>query len=256
MRIRRALTPGIILAIMKRVLVAGATGAIGSRLVPLLRSAGYEVFGTTRSPAKVRALEAAGAEPLVIDVFDAAALSREVGAVRPEAVIHQLTDLPPGLDAARMAEALPRNARIRSEGTRNLAAAALAAGARRFIAQSIAWVYAPGPEPHAEDDALERPAEGPRAVTLEGVAALERITLQSPPLEGIVLRYGQLYGPGTGSDEARGSVPLHVDAAALAALLAIDKGRHGIFNIAEPNPHVSVEKARRELGWNSGFRLP
>src|SRR5499427_5649916 len=161
-----------------RIFLAGATGAIGKRLLPLLRKAGHHVVGTTRSGAKSAALRATGIEAVVVDVFDAAALSRAVAGARPDIVMHQLTDLPPGLDPARMAEAAPRNARIRSEGTKNLVDAALAAGARRLISQSIAW--------------------RPQGITAEGVAALERLTLGSPPLEGIVLRYGRLYGPGTG----------------------------------------------------------
>jgi nucleoside-diphosphate-sugar epimerase len=237
------------------VLLAGATGAVGKRLVPLLLAARYQVSGTTRSGSKAQELERAGVEPIVVDVFDAVALSQAVARARPQIVIHQLTDLPAGPDPSRMAEALSRNARIRSEGTRNLVAAALAAGARRLIAQSIAWVYAPGPEPHGEDDALDLSAEGTRAVTIQGVVTLERLTLNSLPLEGIVLRYGKFYGPGTRTAQAGTDVPLHVDAAASAALLAIEKGGPGIFNIAEPNPYLAVDKARRELGWDPYFRL-
>jgi nucleoside-diphosphate-sugar epimerase len=207
-----------------RIFVAGATGAIGRRLLPLLVEAGHQVFGMTRSPEKVAVLNEAGAEAVVVDVFDAPALAQAVKDARPEIIIHQLTDLPYGLDPAQMAEARVRNARIRSEGTRNLVAAALAAGANRLIAQSIAWGYAPGPEPHREGDPLD--LDGPQAVTMQGVAALEDLTLNSPPIEGVVLRYGQIYGPGTGSEQ-RGPVPLHVDAAAYAALLAIERGEAG-----------------------------
>jgi nucleoside-diphosphate-sugar epimerase len=241
--------------VKRNVFVAGATGAIGRRLVPLLREAGYEVFGTTRSRVKADELAAAGAEPVVVDVYDAPALSRAVSAVRPAIVIHQLTDLPPGLDPGRMAESVARNARVRSEGTRNLVTAARDASVRRLIAQSIAWAYAPGPEPHAEGDPLDVGAEGSRAVSVGGVATLERLTLNSPPIEGVVLRYGQLYGPGTGSETPTGSAPVHVDAAAWAALLAIERARPGAYNIAEANRYVSTEKARRELDWDPEFRL-
>lgn len=237
-----------------RVLLAGASGVVGRRLLPLLRDAGHEVFGTTRSPANAERLRALGAEPLVVDVFDAAALARAVASARPEVVIHQLTDLPDRLDPEKMAEAIPRNARIRDEGTRNLVAAARAAGARRLIAQSIAWLYAPGPEPHGEDDPLQA-AEGPRAVTVAGVLALERQVLEAPPLTGIVLRYGQFYGPDTGTDAPAGASPLHVDAAAYAALLAVERGAAGVYNIAEANAYASTAKARRELGWRDDFRL-
>jgi nucleoside-diphosphate-sugar epimerase len=239
-----------------RILLAGASGAIGQRLMPLLLDAGHQVAGTTRSAGRAQALEALGIDAMVVDVFDADSLSRLIASVRPDIVIHQLTDLPKGLDPSRMAESIGRNARIRDQGTRNLVHAAIAAGARRLIAQSIAWAYAPGPEPHAEADPLDLDAKGDRAVSVRGVAALESWTLSSPPLAGVVLRYGQIHGPGTGADAPRGPVPLHVDAAAYAALLAVERGAPGVFNVAEPNAHVATEKARAELGWNADFRLP
>jgi nucleoside-diphosphate-sugar epimerase len=237
-----------------RIVLAGATGAIGKRLVPLLRKAGHHIVGTTRSTAKAEALRAAGVEAVVVDVFDAPALTREVSAARPDVVIHQLTDLPPGLEPGRMAEAGPRNARIRSEGTENLVRAALASGARRLIAQSIAWMYAPGRQPYTDADPLDIHAQGARATTVAGVVALERLALTSPPLEGVVLRYGHLYGPGTGADRAE-APSLHVDAAAAAALLAIEKAYAGVYNIAEPSGYLSTEKARRDLGFDPSFRL-
>lgn len=237
-----------------RLFLAGAGGVVGKRLVPLLLNAGHEVFGTTRSPTRADELRTAGVEPVVIDVFDAEQLMRTMTAIRPHIVIHQLTDLPRGLDPARMGEAITRNARIRDEGTRNLVEAANAAGVLRVIAQSIVWAYAPGREPHVEDDALDLAAEGLRAISVGGVAALEHWILDSPPIEGVVLRYGQIYGPGTGTDEPAGSAPLHVDAAASAAMLAIDTNARGVFNIAEPNAYASSDKARRELGWQPGFR--
>ena len=240
----------------RKVFLAGATGAIGKRLVPLLLDAGYEIFGTTRSESKAAGLQAAGATPILVDVFDAAALSRAVAAARPEVVIHQLTDLPPALEPSGMTEGVSRTTRIRKEGTHNLVSAALAAGVRRFIAQSLAcWVYADGPKPYSENAPLDLRGDGPYAIVVEGIVALERLTTTSPPLEGIVLRYGQMYGPGTGFDEANGSAPLHVDAAAHAALLAIEGAKPGIFNIAEDTGYVSIAKARRELGWDPAFRL-
>jgi nucleoside-diphosphate-sugar epimerase len=238
-----------------RIFLAGATGAIGRRLVPLLVGAGHHVVGTTRSPSKANALQAAGVEPVVLDVFDAAMLTRAMSAARPDLLIDQLTDLPPGLVPNQMAVGTKRNARMRSVGTQNLVVATLASGARRLIAQSIAWMYGPGPQPHSEDDPLDVHAQGARSITVAGVATLERLTLSSPPIEGIVLRYGHLYGPNTGSDVA-GEVPsLHVDAAASAALVAIDRARRGVFNIAEPSAYLSIEKARRELGFDPSFRL-
>jgi nucleoside-diphosphate-sugar epimerase len=153
-----------------------------------------------------------------------------------------------------MAEGTQRNARMRREGTRNLVAAALAARVPRLVAQSIAWMYAPGPEPHSEDDPLDMHAPGTHAITADRVATLERLTVASPPIEGVVLRYGHLYGPGTGADAAE--IPsLHVDAAALAALLAIEKARSGIYNISESNGYLSTDKSQRELGFDPSFRL-
>jgi nucleoside-diphosphate-sugar epimerase len=130
-----------------RVLVAGASGVIGRQLVKLLVASGHAVTGTTRSPEGAAGVRASGATPLVVDVFDASRLANAVAAARPEVVIHQLTDLPDRLDPSIVSDVSIRNARIRDEGTRNLVAAAVRAGARRLVAQSIAWLYAPGPPP-------------------------------------------------------------------------------------------------------------
>jgi nucleoside-diphosphate-sugar epimerase len=237
-----------------RIFLAGAAGAIGKRLVPLLLEAGYHVVGTTRSPSKAETLQAAGVEPVVVDAFNASALARAVALARPDVVVHQLTDLPPGLAPDRMAEGIRRTARMRSEGTRNLVAAALEAGVPRLIAQSIAWLYAPGPEPHSEDDPLDLHAADSRAITVGGVATLERLTLATPGIDGVVLRNGQLYGPNTGSAATPEPPSVHVDAVAYATVLAIDKGR-GIYNVADPNGYLSTEKAQRELGFDAGFRM-
>jgi nucleoside-diphosphate-sugar epimerase len=144
---------------------------------------------------------------------------------------------------------------MRKEGTRNLVSATLQAGVPRLVAQSIAWVYAPGGEPHGEDDPLDIQAEGGRAITVYGVATLERLTLSSPPLMGTVLRYGHLYGPGTGTPSIPDGPSLHVDAAASAALLAIEKNCSGAYNIADENGYLSIAKARRDLGFDARFRL-
>jgi nucleoside-diphosphate-sugar epimerase len=236
------------------IFVAGASGAVGMRLVPLLVQAGHVVYGTTRSPGKAPELAALGARPVVVDVYDVAALSGALVSARPDVVISQLTDLPDALstlDQPQRTQALERNARMRTEGMGNLVAAALKSGAERLIAQSIAWIYAPGPEPHSEADPLN--LDG--GVTVAGVVALERLTLESPPLVGTVLRYGQLYGPRTGNAAPVGEIAVHVDAAAWAALLATQHQVQGIFNIAEPNGHISTARAERDLRWDPGFRL-
>ena len=136
-----------------RVFLAGAAGAIGRRLVPLLLEAGHSVIGTTRSGEKASELKARGVTAVVVDVYDAEAVCDAAVQASPDVVIHQLTDLPRMLDPNRPV-AFGGNTRLRVEGTPNLVAAALAAGARRLIAQSIAFAYAPGREPHAETDPL------------------------------------------------------------------------------------------------------
>lgn len=239
----------------EKIFLAGATGAIGSALAPLLLAAGHEVHGSTRHRERAGALEAAGVRPVVVDVFDAEALKSALSRAAPTCVIHQLTDLPKSLDPKAMTEAVARNARLRDEGTRNLVAATLAAGCTRLIAQSIAWAYAPGPAPHTEEHPLDLDAEGGRRISVGGVAALEQCVLGTPPLTGTVLRYGQLYGPGTSSSEPTGASPVHVEAAAWAALLALRQTAGGIFNIAEDSPAVSSAKARHALGWHPEFRL-
>lgn len=236
------------------VLVAGASGVVGQRLLPLLRQDGHEVVATTRSPAKADALRALGAVPVVVDVFDKAAFEQAVRAAKPNVVIHQLTDLPEVLDPAKMDAVLESNARLRRDGTRNLMDAARAAGVKRVIAQSIAWVYAAGEGPRAESDPLDT-AEGPWAVTVGGVTALEQAVLKTPGVDGLVLRYGRFYGPGTWTPTPQGTSPLHVDAAAQAARLAVSRGEPGIYNVAEDDGTLRTEKARRAFGFDPGFRM-
>ncbi len=238
-----------------RIFLAGASGVVGRRLVPFLVGAGDQVTGTTRSAEKADLIARAGAAAVVVDVFDAEALTRVVVAARPDIVIHQLTDLPDVFDRDQMAAVGERNSRVRIEGTRNLVAAACVAGVRRIVAQSIAFIYAPGPEPHAEADPLVSERDGEGVVTARGVLALERAVTATPGIAGIVLRYGRFYGPGTWRAEPSGRGFLHVDAAAHAALLAVTKGVAGIYNIAEDDGEVSIAKARRELGFDPAVRL-
>ncbi len=175
-----------------RVFVAGASGVIGVRLVPLLVADGHEVAGLTRSPGKAEHLRALGAEPVVCDVFDLDALSRAVASFEPDVVLHQLTDLPD--DVARVPEMMAANARIRREGTRNLLAAAV--GLERFVAQSVAW---------------EIPGDGGIAVEEHERAVLDA--------GGAVVRYGRFYGPGTYHEVELPRPPrVHVDDAARRTL--------------------------------------
>jgi nucleoside-diphosphate-sugar epimerase len=237
-----------------KVFLAGAAGAIGRRLMPLLLRGGHEVTGTTRSADRARELERSGVVPAVLDVFDPRALTAAMRAAKPEIVIHQLTDLPREFDEGRIAASYANNNRIRTEGTRNLIAAAQAAAARRLIVQSIAFAYASGGEPHPETDPLNL-ADPARAVTIKGAVDMERQVLAAAGLDGVILRYGLFYGPGTWHDEPVRRPALHVDAAAHAALLALTRGAAGIYNIADDDGVVSIVKARAELGFDPRFRL-
>jgi nucleoside-diphosphate-sugar epimerase len=219
-----------------KILVAGATGVVGRRLVPLLVQAGHEVVGTTRSPERAKTIADQQAVPVVVDVLDAEALSRALAEHSPEVVIHQLTDL--------SAEDFEANSRLRIDGTRNLVDAARAAGVQRMIAQSIAWIYRPGADPATEDDELDSSLPPHQAV-----AALERMVGEMP--HGVVLRYGAFYGPGTwyapgGAIAERvhaGAMSLnpgwtcfvHVDDAASAAVAALDWPA-GPVNIVDDEP--------------------
>jgi uncharacterized protein YbjT (DUF2867 family) len=193
-----------------RIFLAGATGVIGSRLLPLLVAAGHDVTGTTRSAERAGMIEKAGGTPVVVDVYDVEALTAAVVESRPDLVMHQLTDLPD--DAADIPAWAAANSRIRTEGTANLLAAALAAGGARMLAQSIAWTP---------------PGRGDAVAWHEG-AVLDA--------GGVVVRYGQFYGPGTYyeaeppahprihmSDAAQRTVPL-VEAAPGVVVLAEPEG--------------------------------
>jgi 2-alkyl-3-oxoalkanoate reductase len=239
-----------------RVFVAGATGVIGSRLVPMSVEAGHEVTGMTRSPERAKGLRALGAEPVVCDALDREALREAVAAARPEVVVHELTALPRAMDPRKMAGQLAANDLLRREGTRNLVAAALAAGARRIAAQSIAFAYAPsGTTVKTEEDPLYLDAPWPWRRTVGAVSELERLVTQTDGIEGVVLRYGHLYGPGTayasdgamaelvrkrgfpiGGDGAGVLSFVHVDDAARATVLALERGEPGIYNVVDDEP--------------------
>ena len=224
-----------------KVLVAGATGVIGRRVVTLLREEGHEVVGLTRSAAKAPALSALGAEPVVADAYDLDRVLDVVASAAPDVVIHQLTDLGSADVTA--------NARLRRDGTANLVAACRAAAVPRMVAQSIAWAYAPTPGPADERNPLDLTADEPRRTTVEGVAALEAAIREMP--EGVVLRYGTLYGPDTwfesGSLRAeaatRGDLAadlsvtsfVHVDDAASAAVQALE-WQPGTYNVVDDEP--------------------
>ncbi len=238
-----------------RIFVAGATGVIGKPLMRLLVAAGHDVTGTTRSAAKASDIKSLGAKAAVVDVFDAEALKAAVVAAAPDAIIHQLTDLPDSSDPAVIAASLEANARIRIEGTYNLIVAAKSAGAKRFVAQSIGFLYVGG-KPHREGDPIKPAAD----ISARGVHALEDAVTGTPGINGVVLRYGKLFGPGTWNEKTGDKKPdgtgyVHVDAAAQAALLAVTRGAPGIYNIAEDDGELAIGKARKELGLDPAFRI-
>src|ERR1044072_7675989 len=154
-----------------RIFIAGATGAVGRPLCRLLVADGWQVAGCTRKAERAEELQALGVEPVLVDVFNAENLRTALLAARPDIVIHQLTDLPPGLDPAQMDAGRIRNARIREEGTHNLIAAAVAAGAKRLVAQSIAFAYAPGPTPYHEESPLDPAARAVASLEQQVLAA-------------------------------------------------------------------------------------
>ncbi|WP_460061127.1 NAD-dependent epimerase/dehydratase family protein [Streptomyces sp. YKOK-I1] len=231
-----------------RVLVAGATGAVGRLLVPMLVAAGHEVTAVSRTPAGVERIRGLGASGVRADALDAAGLRQVVGAASPDVVMHQLTDLS-GADGTA-------NGRLRREGTRNLVEAAKAAGVGRIVAQSISWAYAPGEGPATESVPLDGTAAEPRARMVAAVRALEETAAELET--AVVLRYGLLYGPGTwyapggalaaalagdrsarflGSTEADDAVGsfVHVADAAGAAVAALD-WPGGAVNVVDDEP--------------------
>jgi len=238
-----------------RVFVAGASGAIGRPLVPKLVAAGHEVTGSTRSESRAEAVRQAGARAAVVDVFDADALRAAVEEARADVVVHELTALPERLDFRQKDVYAPTN-RLRTEGTRNLLGAARAAGARRFICQSIAFAYRnDGSRVKSEADPLLDDAPGAFGGGVRALNEMEAMVLVADGMDGLVLRYGFFYGPGThyGADGAmvadvrRRRLPIvgkgagvfsfiHVDDAADATVAAVERGAPGVYNVTDDEP--------------------
>ena len=262
-----------------RVFVAGATGAIGRPLVPALIAAGHEVTGTTRSEERAEGVRAAGARAAVCDALDADALHTAVAEAAPEVVVHELTALPDRFNPRDKQMYAPTN-RLRRDGTRNLIAAARAAGARRIVCQSIAFAYAPGERPEVKDEdaplALEAPL--PFGDSVRTIDEMERAVVGADGLEGLVLRYGWFYGPGTyladdGSvarDVRRRRLPVigkgiglysfvHVDDAASATIAAVERGAPGVYNVVDDEPAPQREWLPRyadAIGAKKPLRVP
>ena len=262
-----------------RVFVAGATGAIGKQLVPRLVEAGHEVHGMTRSESKQAMLHELGAVPVVADALDPDQVAEAVGRARPDVIVHQLTALEGG-DMRHLERSLAPTNRLRTEGTDHLLSAGQAVGVRRFVAQSIGAVsYArtDGPVKSEEDPFDPAPAREMRE-TLAAIGHLEEAVLGARWTEGIVLRYGAFYGPGTsmapGGEQyemiRRRRFPLvgdgggvwsfiHVADAAEATVAAVERGNRGIYNIVDDDP-APVAKwlpaLAEELGAKKPVRVP
>lgn len=254
-----------------RVLVAGATGVIGRQLVPQLVAAGHQVSATTRSPAKVEMLRAAGAQPLVLDGLDGAAVGQAVAQVAPEVIVHEMTAIPAQINFRKFEQTFGATNKLRTAGLDNLLAAAAAQGVRRFIAQSYTgWPNArTGGPVKTEEDPLDPDPPASVRSSLDAIRYLER-TVTSAALEGLALRYGSLYGPGA-SDVIvammrRRQVPiigggagvwsfLHVTDAAAATVAAVQAGPPGIYNIVDDEP-ARVAEWMPVMAKGAGARPP
>jgi nucleoside-diphosphate-sugar epimerase len=245
-----------------RVFLAGGSGAIGGRLVPMLVAAGHEVTATTRSVAKEDLLRRAGARPVVLDVLDRDAVLEAVAHARPEVIIHQATALAGMGDLRKIDEEFEPTNELRTRGSDNLLDAARASQVRRFIAQSYAgWPYAQEGGPvKTEADPLDPDPPTQARRTLAAIRHVEAVTTSVPGIEGIVLRYGGFYGPGTslGPDgvhteairERKFPVVgngngiwsfVHIDDAASATLAAIERGSPGVYNVVDDRPAPVAE---------------
>ena len=259
-----------------RIFIAGASGAIGRRLVPLLVSRGHTVIGTTRTPGKADELAAAGATPVVLDVLGREAVTDALRQAEPEVVVHQATALTAFTDFRKFDEQFAVTNRLRTDGTDNLIAGMKELGVRRMVAQSYAGL------PHArtggpvksEDDPLdENPPQGLRR-TIEAIRYLEKAVLHTNGIDGAVLRYGAFYGPGTSLGDGglqleavqRRRFPIvgsgtgvmsfiHIDDAATATVAAIEKGTTGLYNIVDDDP-APVAKWLPDLAAAIGAKPP
>jgi len=242
-----------------RIFLAGATGALGTQLLPLLLASGHQVTATTRSAAKAGALRDAGADPVVVDALDRDAVVAAVTAARPDAIVHQLTALTGLSDLRDFDAAFAATNRLRNEATEHLLEGARAAGTRRFVAQSYGgWPYArTGGPVKSEDDPLDPEPPPSMRATLTAIQRLEALVTEAG---GIVLRYGGFYGPGTSIAPGAEQVELvrkrrfplvggaggiwsfvHIADAASATLAALEHGAPGIYNVVDDDPAPARE---------------
>ncbi|MCI0706202.1 MAG: NAD(P)-dependent oxidoreductase [Ignavibacteriae bacterium] len=242
-----------------KIFLAGATGAIGMQLIPMLVKAGHRVVGMTRSPGKSDALKAAGAEPVVADALNRDEVIAAVGRANPDAIVHQLTALTTLASEKSFEKAFELTNRLRTKGTDNLIAAARAAGVKKFIAQSYTgWPYArEGGAVKSEEDPLDPNPVPAFRTTLNAIRYLESAVTSAQPLQGVVLRYGAFYGPGTSLGNGASGTHLelvrkrkfpivgngagvwsfiHISDAARATVHALERNVTGIYNIVDDEP--------------------
>jgi 2-alkyl-3-oxoalkanoate reductase len=242
-----------------KVFVAGATGALGNQLIPQLQAAGHDVIGMTRTPAKTDLLKAMGTRPVVADALDPDSVARAVAETEPEVIVHQLTALKGEMDMKNPDKFFAETNRLRTEGTDHLLAAGRAVGIRRFIAQSYtSWPYARTGGPiKTEEDPLDPDPPAKLRPALDAIRYVEDAVTSIDWAEGLALRYGAFYGPGTGlsaDPDAEMIKPirkrqfpvidggggiwshLHIEDAASATVAAVDHGAPGIYNICDDEP--------------------
>jgi len=263
-----------------RVFIAGGSGAVGKRLVPLLTASGHQVIATTRTPSKRNELRALGAEPVLLDAWDRIAIMKAITSAHPDVIVHELTALSKMHNFKRFDEEFALTNRLRTEGIQYLLEAAQAAGVRRFIAQSFTgWTIARDGGPvKTEDDLLDPNPPQSMKQTLGAIRQLESNVGSAAKLDGIVLRYGNFYGPGTSLGPGGEMVELvrqrqfpifgsgagvwsfiHIDDVAQATRLAIEHAPAGIYNIVDDEPaEVSVwlPALAQAIGAKPPYRLP
>lgn len=242
-----------------RVFVAGAAGAVGARLLPILTARGHQVVATTRSPAKAGRLRELGAEPVVLDGLDAMAVGEAVARAEPDAIVHQMTALAGRTSLRRFDREFAATNKLRTQGTDHLLAAAAAAGTvRRFVAQSYTgWTnLCSGGPVKTESDPLDEDPPAAQRQSLAAIAYLERVVTGAGPVEGLALRYGGFYGPGASAElielVRKRRLPIigdgggvwsfvHIDDAAAATAAALDHGGPGVYNIVDDEPAAVAE---------------
>jgi 2-alkyl-3-oxoalkanoate reductase len=265
-----------------KVFVAGATGALGKQLVPMLVDQGHEVTGMTRTPAKADQIRSLGARAAIADALDPEGVAEVVAESEPEVVIHQLTAIDPGSLGRSIDKSFAQTNRLRTEGTDHLLAAAKAAGARRFIAQSFAgWPYERTGDPiKSEEDPLQTNPPNTVSKSLGAIKYLERVVTEAEGIEGLALRYGGFYGPGTsiavnpdgeqvemvrkrrlpvvGNGAGIWSL-IHIHDAATATAAALDRGDPGFYNVVDDEPapvSVVFPELAKVIGADPPRRIP